>query len=930
MSAFHELTRPVEHGPRRSTALVTVLAAVLFLAGGITLYLLAAPRVQLIAIELGGAGQARPLPPGTATALWWDLALVFGVGVALVLGTTAAIWVSWAPRAQQLSRFARIAALVAVLAAMLNDVLLLIATAAPDDVLLTLATTAAVVKFGAVLPAGLLTCYGIAVTLWRCLANGRRRLGRLAVGDHDGLAASPLEEGDFQVPAADELRATSRWRRGYQVPDAEPGTTGLCLSGGGIRAASVAMGALQSLRSRLLQARYLVSVSGGGYTSGALQQALTSAIEEQPVGEVLRKPESAYAQGGVEEDHVRRHVSYLADSTPETLTAFGVLGRGLLLSLIVLFAPAFVLGAIVGWLYREVPVTVPATATFPVFRVGALIALGVLVLGALGASLLARATAPSKELRQVLRRLATRLALLAVLVAGITVVIPVLVWFAYLLPTKNPGVRIGSPVGAVLLTYLSTLASILWRNRSKLGTSGTTTGITAALPSSLLQRVLVIVTTAVLALAWLLLFVVTVGADGDAATLWAALGFAVVLLIVGGIFDETSLSLHPFYRERLACTFAVRRVERDGCEIAVPYPSTERTTLSHYGRTDVKFPQVIFAAAANLTGEGRTPPGLSCVSYTMSADWVGGPDVGWVRTGTLEQVVPARFQRDLTVQGAVAISGAAFASAMGRSARWFQVLLAVSGSRLGAWLPNPGFVLAAPQHPQRNGWAYPGLPQARRLPYLWREVLGIHSHSDRLLHVTDGGHYDNLGLVELLRRRCSLIYCVDASVDEQPTATTLATALTLAEQELGVRVELHDPWQAEPGSGKPLDPEGPLSMLTARLVKSPVITGTIHYPPESGLPPQQRTAHLVVAKALLWRELPYPLLSYAAHHPEFPHDSTGDQFFDDGQFAAYTELGRRLGELVNKHKPPALTLTTQRSAGRRPHRTVRRTPTSRP
>jgi hypothetical protein len=255
------------------------------------------------------------------------------------------------------------------------------------------------------------------------------------------------------------------------------------------------------------------------------------------------------------------------------------------------------------------------------------------------------------------------------------------------------------------------------------------------------------------------------------------------------------------------------------------------------------------------------------------------------------------------VQGAVAISGAAFASAMGRSARWFQVLLAVSGARLGAWLPNPAFVHAAPTSEQHTGWTYPQLPRARRLPYLWREVFGIHAHSDRLLHVTDGGHYDNLGLVELLRRRCNLIYCIDASVDDRPTATTFAQALTLAREELGVRVELNDPWQAEPGSGEPLSPKDPLSVLNPRLVKSPLITGTIHYPEESGLPEDQRTGQLVVAKSLLWRDLPYPLLSYAARNPEFPHDSTGDQFFDDGKFSAYTELGRQLGLLVDQRVP---------------------------
>jgi hypothetical protein len=520
----------------------------------------------------------------------------------------------------------------------------------------------------------------------------------------------------------------------------------------------------------------------------------------------------------------------------------------------------------------------------------ALLALGALALSALLTSLAGRALRRRGTVAGILRRLSARLAVLMGLVAVLTVVLPLLVRLVRLmLAQTSVGVQVAAPAGTVVLAYLAALGSILWRNREKLEAAAKSTkdGIVAAIPNSLLQLLLVMLTTTVLALAWLLLLVAMVGTGKADAVVWTSVGLGVVL----GLFDQTSLSLHPFYRERVAGTFALRTVRRRGHEIVVPYPSTGTSTLSTYGKRPRSFPEVIFAAAANLTGEGRTPPGLNCVSYTLSADWVGGPDVGWVRTGKLEGLVRNRLRRDLTVQGAVAVSGAAFASAMGRGARWFQVLFAVSGARLGAWLPNPHFLLTA----KRNGWAYPGLPRARRLPYLVREVLGLHSYSDRLLHVTDGGHYDNLGLVELLRRRCAEIYCVDAGVNAPPGATSLSDALTLARQELGVEVEFDKPWQIEPGTAKPLNPGHPMSVLDGRLAECPVLTGTIHYPAESG---QKTTGKLVVGKAVLWPRLPYSVLAYAAHQPEFPHESTGDQFFDDGRFTAYTELGRRLGTVM--------------------------------
>ena len=126
--------------------------------------------------------------------------------------------------------------------------------------------------------------------------------------------------------------------------------------------------------------------------------------------------------------------------------------------------------------------------------------------------------------------------------------------------------------------------------------------------------------------------------------------------------------------------------------------------------------------------------------------------------------------------------------------------------------------------------------------------------------------------------------------------------MALAEAELGVRIVLKNPFAAEPGAGRPLAPDATLAALNSALSKEPVITGTIHYPPASGLPEKCQTGVIYIARALLWPKMSYPLLSYAAQHPVFPHDSTGDQWFNDDQFTAYTQLGRELGHAVKKVK----------------------------
>jgi hypothetical protein len=238
---------------------------------------------------------------------------------------------------------------------------------------------------------------------------------------------------------------------------------------------------------------------------------------------------------------------------------------------------------------------------------------------------------------------------------------------------------------------------------------------------------------------------------------------------------------------------------------------------------------------------------------------------------------------------------------MGRASRWYGTLLAVTGVRLGSWLPNPVFLGKWNEAKVADAWTVPGIPNRRRLPYLVREVLGVHQFSDRLLQVTDGGHYDNLGLVELLRRRCRTIYCIDASGDSPPTATTLEQALTIANAELGVTIDMNNElWNLVPGSGTAFEPKDPFASLNARLSKRAVVAVNFTYPEESGILDQaDRHGVLIFSKTLLVADMDYEVLSYAARNAIFPRDSTGDQFFDDGKFCAYRALGRELGQRAN-------------------------------
>jgi hypothetical protein len=676
-----------------------------------------------------------------------------------------------------------------------------------------------------------------------------------------------------------------------------------------------------------------VSVSGGGYMTGAFQLALTRA---NPGADSLASPGDVFAPGSAEEDHLRRHGKYIADGGPEWAAALGVVLRGVAASLALLTLGVVVLGVGLNVFYRAAPVVDvtrllprfdpaasdhPAPYPDPPAAVWRTLAAAVAVAVAAWVLVMIGLLAEDRRFRLiggVARNLFRVAVAVAAAVAAYAVVVPAVVWamarLSWVTGVERPVPAASfTAVVTTLATWFGALASTLWRRTERLRASGDRVGglggllgrtkggevVERQVATGWGQRLIVWAVHGVLAFVFTFVAAWVTAAAGR-WPVWLGPLLLLVLLGAGFLIDQTWLSLHPFYRTRLASAFAVRRARMpDGGVGALAYAVEEPTTLSTYGGPVEGFPQVIFQAAAGLSGQSRTPPGRRAASFSLSWDYVGGPDVGWVRTSTLEQTCKPALRRDVTVQAAMAVSGVAFASAMGRHTAAVQRLLALSNVRLGTWLPNPGFLAELGRG--YAGWRTPRLPAARRLPYQLREIIGAYPAEGRMLLCTDGGHWENLGLVELLRHRCRTVVCIDASGDAPPWATTLSEAITLAYEELGVRITLTDPTDLVPGGGDPLAPPEVLERLNARLSRRAVLRGVIEYlepfqAPGEAAPSSSGT--LVVAKALLTRDVPYELLSYALEETAFPHQGTADQFFDHEQFDAYRALGFHIGTVA--------------------------------
>jgi hypothetical protein len=205
------------------------------------------------------------------------------------------------------------------------------------------------------------------------------------------------------------------------------------------------------------------------------------------------------------------------------------------------------------------------------------------------------------------------------------------------------------------------------------------------------------------------------------------------------------------------------------------------------------------------------------------------------------------------------------------------MLMALMNLRLGFWLPNP--------HPDaRRSWWRRSCTRSFRANHFepgLKEVLGLSLREDSpVCLLSDGGHFENLGLYELIRRRVRLIVACDGTADPDYCFTDLQDAMARVWADFGARIEFVDqpaltPFMPSIPAGYPHD---------ARISKRAYAVAEITYADSS-------KGQLVYLTTALIEGLRLKLMGYKGANWDFPDQSTGDQFFDETQFEAYRELG---------------------------------------
>ena len=648
----------------------------------------------------------------------------------------------------------------------------------------------------------------------------------------------------------------------------DPSGTGVCLSGGGLRAAAFATGVLQQLQKDkgLLfgpqAADHLAVVSGGSYiAASAMLNAATADAATPPI-----------ADPSPEVSHIVNHARYLVD-------------RGKVLS-VWPFAWRFVVSAIAsallfswsGFILADIGIIIsyrwPGLVLEDWFR-WPVAAVAIAAAAVLGVSQL------TDNVKLQYLYASVGLPALAASVPTLVALVANTVWLRSPMWWLTHGIAPG-----ILVLYV--IASVLPLLRPQ------TRPVADSAVRFTLRSLMVLITCFVIAAMTPTLR--RVFDDDGVPTAGDVL--LVFVSLAGGAwasYVHDVASLHRPYRDAAARCFAVVR-SAGGAQVVTPATATRLSGLAPPTDVNRRHPRLLVCATANV----RRPTGRDAVPFVFSHDRSGLSGVSGASFSTAQlelgrirtRIVASTKEPELSLMTAVAMTGAAASPVMGTMTNeGARPIMAALNLRLGVWLPNPlspDRRRAVEMRPSRFPKGSPRRPEYGRLgpgfSAVLGEVLGAHSPNAKRIYVTDGGHYDNLGLTTLLRARCKDIWCVDAYAGRKHLGRQMAAGIELAANELGVVIDI-DTTRFDLVDG------------SDELAPHSYAIGTITYPDTAS------TGTIVVLKSALTPNTPQPLRDYRSVDAKFPYHSTLIQWYGTERYDHY----RRLGHHVTAEAIAALT-----------------------
>jgi predicted acylesterase/phospholipase RssA len=359
---------------------------------------------------------------------------------------------------------------------------------------------------------------------------------------------------------------------------------------------------------------------------------------------------------------------------------------------------------------------------------------------------------------------------------------------------------------------------------------------------------------------------------------------ALALLATGFLFswrvDINIFSFHSFYRNRLTRAYLAAGIaakERDKGKL--PLTGMNDLDSPRLDRLPSR-PYHILNTALNITsGKHLSWQERKAASFFFSKGYCG-----YFVQGEKQEDNYCNTNAYLDNQGCISlnlpmtISGAAASPNGGyHTSKPLAFLMTVFNVRLGWWIQNTA---------KLSNWKSRG--PSFGMTYLFKELTGSVDENSRFIYLSDGGHFENLGIYELVRRKCRVIIASDAGADPDYQFEDLANAIRKCYIDLGARIEI------DTAPIKPIQ-DGDSKGCS----RQNFIIGEIHYQDS------EETGVLLYIKASMCGNEATDIQYYKSLHSDFPHDPTANQFFTESQFESYRKLGYNIGRRIFAEKNTA-------------------------
>ncbi|MDQ6995833.1 MAG: patatin-like phospholipase family protein [Mariprofundus sp.] len=680
--------------------------------------------------------------------------------------------------------------------------------------------------------------------------------------------------------------------------DREKHLFGLAFSGGGIRSATFSLGVMQALAEKgwLNKIHYLSTVSGGSYIGSSLTWLLHKAWKTGD-GEKLcfdvgnsfpykrfddtPKADSKSAKDKEKLDqskmllrYLRQHGNYLTPGGGITgLSLLAVILRGALLSLLVYIVPliAAIIVLNAAGLFGDTAVLVAGTMKASALAMNpclwlALIPLGVFAFVSVIYGLSTSQKRSSKKAYGFRRNYEIKSRWLLI-ITGIFLILGSL-------PMAYAG--LGELLGSVAISFGGLLATVF----SILGSQKKGGGKIPLALLAPLALILMVYGVLLLAFSGAIHF-----SSIHYGLKWAGLIIVLLSFWLSRCVNINHISIHRYYRDRLMELFMPNaeklfsKQHMDQDNLANEAKLSDMCQFRNAATKENKIVGPYHIINANMVTINSSYMKLRARggdNFILSPLYCGNAVTGWMDTKKY-------MDGDMSLATAMAISGAAAdphgaPGGVGLTRNWsLSLLMALLNVRLGYWAPNP--------NPKKN------MSNARFPTWFrqgWHELTGSGmTEKDAMVHLADGGHFENLALYELVRRRVKTIVVCDGAADAGYTFSDFSNFVEKVRVDFGATVNMPSLLRMCPTPA--YDSHGnKKNQFAVDTAEKGYLVGEIIYDDGS-------TGTLAYIKTTMIEKLPKDIYGYQSAHADFPDETTADQFFDEKQFEAYRELGYRIG-----------------------------------